>query len=198
MTIDELRPEDWPACARIYEEGLDVGTFEETVPSWEEWDASHLAAPRLVARDDDAILGWAALAPVSRRECYRGVTENSVYVAPAARGRGVGQALLERARPPRRRRGRLDDPGRDPRRQRRLGRAARALRLPGRRHPRADRAEARRVARRRADGAPRAVTAVSQGLSSPGRVASSRVSGSDPETCRFEPCSRDSPRDLAL
>ena len=93
MTIDELRAEDWPACARIYEAGLDVGTFEETVPAWEEWDATHLASPRLVARDD-AVLGWAALAPVSRRECYRGVTENSVYVAPEARGRGVGQALL--------------------------------------------------------------------------------------------------------
>ena len=53
------------------------------------------ASPRLVARDDDAVVGWAALAPVSGRECYRGVTENSVYVAPEARGRGVGQALLD-------------------------------------------------------------------------------------------------------
>ena len=35
------------------------------------------------------------LGPVSRRECYRGVVENSVYVASAARGRGVGRLLLE-------------------------------------------------------------------------------------------------------
>ena len=94
MRIDELRAEDWPACARIYEAGLDVGTFEETVPPGRSGTRSHLASPRLVARDEDAIVGWAALAPVSRRECYRGVTENSVYVAPAARGRGVGHALL--------------------------------------------------------------------------------------------------------
>ncbi len=94
MRIDELRAEDWAACARIYEAGLDVGTFEETVPTWEEWDASHLPSPRLVAWDEGTILGWAALAPVSRRECYRGVTENSVYVAAEARGRGVGGALL--------------------------------------------------------------------------------------------------------
>lgn len=94
VTIDELRAADWPTCARIYEQGLDVGTFEEQVPTWERWDEEHLAAPRLAARRDGVVVGWAALAPVSRRECYRGVAENSVYVAREARGRGVGRALL--------------------------------------------------------------------------------------------------------
>jgi phosphinothricin acetyltransferase len=97
VTIDAMRAEDWPACARIYADGLDTGTFEEAVPGWEPWDDSHLPEPRLVARDADGgeILGWAALRPVSRRACYRGVTENSIYVARSARGRGVGRALLE-------------------------------------------------------------------------------------------------------
>ena len=94
VKLDDLTPADWQACALIYEEGLDEGTFEEAVPSWESWDATHLAAPRLVARDGGAVLGWAALAPISRRECYRGVAENSIYVARAKRGRGVGRALL--------------------------------------------------------------------------------------------------------
>jgi phosphinothricin acetyltransferase len=89
-----MRRRDWPAVARIYEEGLDLGTFEETVPSWEEWDAAHLRTPRLVARGPD-VLGWAALAPVSRRKVYRGVTEDSIYIAANTRGRGVGRALLE-------------------------------------------------------------------------------------------------------
>ena len=95
MTIEDLLPADWTACARIYEEGMDTGTFEDEVPSWESWDAAHLSAPRLVARENGTVLGWAALTPVSRRPCYRGVAENSVYVAWPARGRGIGRALLD-------------------------------------------------------------------------------------------------------
>ncbi len=94
MTIEALLPDDWPAVRAIYEEGLDVGTFEELVPTWEEWDAGHLVWPRLVAREHGRVLAWAALAPYSDRACYRGVAENSIYVAREARGRGVGRALL--------------------------------------------------------------------------------------------------------
>jgi L-amino acid N-acyltransferase YncA len=41
------------------------------------------------------VVGFAALAPVSRRAVYAGVAENSVYVAGASRGHGVGRALLQ-------------------------------------------------------------------------------------------------------
>lgn len=96
MTIDALLPADWPAVRAIYEEGLDVGTFEELVPTWDEWDRGHLVWPRLVAREGAEALGWAALAPYSDRACYRGVAENSIYIARRARGRGIGRALLAR------------------------------------------------------------------------------------------------------
>jgi phosphinothricin acetyltransferase len=96
VTIEALLPADWPAVRAIYEEGLDIGTFEELVPTWEEWDDGHLVWPRLVAREEGAVIGWAALAPYSDRSCYRGVAENSIYIARRARGRGVGRALLER------------------------------------------------------------------------------------------------------
>jgi phosphinothricin acetyltransferase len=95
VTLAALLPDDWPAVLAIYEEGIDVGTFEELVPTWEEWDAGHLVWPRLVAREEGRLLGWAALAPYSDRHCYRGVAENSIYVAHDARGRGVGRKLLE-------------------------------------------------------------------------------------------------------
>jgi phosphinothricin acetyltransferase len=88
---------DWPAIARIYGQGIATGvaTFETAVPSWETWDESHLPAPRLVAEEDGAVLGWIAVSPVSRRPVYHGVVEHSVYVAEAVRGRGIGRTLLD-------------------------------------------------------------------------------------------------------
>lgn len=88
---------DWPDVRRIYEEGIATGdaTFETAAPDWPEWDAAHRPDCRLVAVEAGAIAGWAALAPVSRREVYAGVAEVSVYVAEAARGRGIGTRLLE-------------------------------------------------------------------------------------------------------
>jgi phosphinothricin acetyltransferase len=82
---------------RIYAEGIATGhaTFESEPPAWEVWDGGHLAAHRFVAVDDDGtVLGWAAASPVSGRCVYAGVIEDSVYVADAARGRGVGRELL--------------------------------------------------------------------------------------------------------
>ena len=96
MKIDALLPSDWPAVRAIYEEGIDIGTYEELIPTWQEWDRGHLVWPRLVAREDGEVVGWAALAPYSDRSCYRGVAENSIYIARRARGRGLGRALLER------------------------------------------------------------------------------------------------------
>ena len=63
------------------------------MPTWERWDTAHPSL-RLVAEDAGQVVGWAALSPYSPRRCYRGVAEESVYVAEAARGRGVGRILL--------------------------------------------------------------------------------------------------------
>ncbi len=96
--IGPMTAADASAVLAIFAEGMASGhaTFQTETPSWAEWDAAHLATPRLVARDaGGAVLGWCALSPVSRRPVYAGVAEESVYVASTARGRGVGRALLE-------------------------------------------------------------------------------------------------------
>ena len=89
--------DDWPAVRDIYSEGLATGnaTFETETPEWAKWDSGHLQHCRLVARDRQLLLGWAALSPVSSRRVYSGVAEVSVYVAAEARGRGVGKMLLQ-------------------------------------------------------------------------------------------------------
>lgn len=92
-----MTPRDWEAVGQIYREGIATGnaTFETEAPEWDRWDAGHLPHSRLVARDAGAVVGWAALSPVSVRRVYRGVAEVSVYVAEGARGQGAGRMLLE-------------------------------------------------------------------------------------------------------
>ena len=60
-----------------------------------EWDASHLAAPRLGAFAGDELAGWAGLSATSSRCVYAGVAEVSIYVATKHAGKGVGLTLLE-------------------------------------------------------------------------------------------------------
>lgn len=96
--IREMTAADWPAVKRIYEDGIATGfaTFETEAPSYEEWDATHLAVCRFVyVNDRGEVLGWIVLSPVSDRCVYGGVAEETVYVSENARGQGVASALFE-------------------------------------------------------------------------------------------------------
>ncbi|MEK7831476.1 MAG: N-acetyltransferase family protein [Acidobacteriota bacterium] len=94
--IDSMRQADCEQVLAIYAEGIATGqaTFETNLPGWEQWDAGHLNVCRLVARNGERILGWAALSSVSRRQVYSGVAEVSIYIAAASRGQGIGKALM--------------------------------------------------------------------------------------------------------
>ena len=98
IQIRNLCEADWPAVRAIYLEGIATGqaTFETAAPAWNEWNATHLPAPRIVAVSNEEVVGWAALVRVSARAVYAGLAEVSVYVANGARGMGVGRALLEK------------------------------------------------------------------------------------------------------
>ena len=98
VRIEPLAAEHWADVERIYAAGIATGhaTFEATPPTWDAFDTGKVREHRFVALDDDGrVLGWAAASAVSDRCAYAGVIEHSVYVDPAAHGRGVGRALLD-------------------------------------------------------------------------------------------------------
>jgi L-amino acid N-acyltransferase YncA len=98
ITLKHIEPQDWIAIARIYKFGIDTGiaTFETQIPSWNEWDLSHMPSCRIAAWSHNHIVGWAALSPVSDRCVYGGVAEISVYVDPNHSKKGIGSKLLRR------------------------------------------------------------------------------------------------------
>jgi L-amino acid N-acyltransferase YncA len=76
-----------------------LATFEETAPSLEDMLSRRRAClkfglPYLAAEADGEVVGFAYAAPYRARPAYRFTVEDSVYVAEAMRGRGVGSALL--------------------------------------------------------------------------------------------------------
>lgn len=100
-TIRTARAEDATAVADIHNHGIlgRQATFETRLRTPDE-AASRIAEaaewPLLVAEDDKGrVLGWAGLSAYRPRECYAGIGDFSIYLAPGARGRGLGTALLQ-------------------------------------------------------------------------------------------------------
>ncbi|PKH37719.1 L-amino acid N-acyltransferase YncA [Nocardioides alpinus] len=96
VTTRPVTDADMASVLDIYAEGLATrnATFETRVPTAGDMRSRWLPDLAWVAEIDGQVVGWTAITPVSARECYAGVGESSVYVAAAARGRGVGKALL--------------------------------------------------------------------------------------------------------
>lgn len=94
-----MQPEDGEKVIEIFEEGIAGGnaTFDQSAPSWEVWDQKFFNVCRFVLETEDhEILGWAALQPVSNRDCFKGVAEISIYMKNAAQGKGFGSMLLKK------------------------------------------------------------------------------------------------------
>ncbi|EHR53652.1 sortase-like acyltransferase [Saccharomonospora marina XMU15] len=97
---------DLPAIADIYGYYVtnSVATFELQPPEHAEWLRRYRAItaaglPFLVAEHPDlagTVAGYACCTPWKARPAYRHTAEDSVYLDPQARGRGIGGALLDR------------------------------------------------------------------------------------------------------
>ncbi|AUC16848.1 N-acetyltransferase [Tenacibaculum sp. SZ-18] len=98
MTILPLKKEHWPQFAEIYKEGILTGnaTFRTQVPDWKTWDSNCHKHSRFIMVQEEEVLGWCTLAPVSKRFEYRGVAEVSVYIKLNSLGKGIGASLMEK------------------------------------------------------------------------------------------------------
>lgn len=101
LTARLAGPEDAPAIARIYNQGIEerIATFE-TAPRTPEEVAAQLAAkgdrhPTVVVERDGIVVAWASAGPYRGRPAYAGVAEHSVYVDREARAAGAGRAALD-------------------------------------------------------------------------------------------------------
>ena len=101
MIVRPATEADADALAAIYGDAVlnGFGTFEEVAPSAADMDSRRRAIqddglPYLVAEDDGQVLGFAYAGPFRPRAAYRYTLEDSVYVAPQAKGKGVGRTVL--------------------------------------------------------------------------------------------------------
>lgn len=99
--IRSLTQQDYPQVYEIHQRGLDTGNgaYDRQPDSWEAFSRKKYLDFCFVAVDEvdgqERILGWVSLMPFGSREALSGLAEDSIYVDPAAAGRGVGTALLE-------------------------------------------------------------------------------------------------------
>lgn len=100
VDIRDARPGDAGRIVEIYNHYVLHSTVTfDTEPKTPEDRVAWLQArsqrhPVLVAVVEDRVLGWGSLSPWHERPAYDHSVEVSAYVAPDARGQGIGSALM--------------------------------------------------------------------------------------------------------
>jgi len=101
MPIRPATEQDLPAIKTIYDAEVREGisTFATEPPELDYWRVRlHSTAPGdhvLVADDTDGVLGYSYSSSYRPRAAYGHTRESSVYLAPGARGRGLGRGLYD-------------------------------------------------------------------------------------------------------
>lgn len=100
FVVIPMQPQDYPSVARIFTQGIETGnaTYDVAAANWQDWDMKHVLHSRWVVKsvNEDVILGWAALSPVSSRAVFSGVAELSIYVDTDFLGKGLGKILMQK------------------------------------------------------------------------------------------------------
>ncbi|WP_432286015.1 N-acetyltransferase family protein [Aminobacter sp. BA135] len=102
MKIRHALPDDLDRITEIYADAVLNGTasYELDPPSRAEMGERYNSLtdagyPYLVAERDAVIIGYAYAGPFRARPAYRFIVEDSIYVAPEAKGAGIGKALMQ-------------------------------------------------------------------------------------------------------
>lgn len=99
LVIREARPGDLAQLNAIYGHYVEASTC-----TWEESDRELFSReslarrgaryPLLVAEDGGRLVAWGSLSPYNTRSGWRHVAEDSIFLHPEARGKGLGKLLL--------------------------------------------------------------------------------------------------------
>ena len=101
MLLRHATVADAEAMRTIYNHEVEntTATFDlvaRTLPQQQQWIREREGALGVVVAEiDTEVAGFASLSPYRNRAAYNTTVEDSVYVATASRGLGVGKALLQ-------------------------------------------------------------------------------------------------------
>lgn len=102
ITIRHALPGDLDQITEIYADAVLNGTasYELEPPTRADMGERFEALmdggyPYLVAEREGAIVGYAYAGPFRARPAYRFIVEDSIYIAPEAKGAGIGKALMQ-------------------------------------------------------------------------------------------------------